>query len=157
MVFSIISKPYNECEFCFFDNVFVGIIQLLGNNARKNSDLLPVKKDRLLLRPQLRIYRNDRGGALYILDSGLRRNDEGLLDCLVTRHPPGKEPGSDRGDLHPPSVPPIKGGREERYDWICRLLRHTQHAPGRPAGLRCRNDEGLLDCLRSDEHTSELQ
>jgi hypothetical protein len=44
MVFSIISKPYNECEFCFFDNVFVGIIQLLGDNARKNSSQLPVKK-----------------------------------------------------------------------------------------------------------------
>jgi hypothetical protein len=40
----------------------VRIIQLPENNARKNSSHLPVYKDRLLLRPQMRTYRNDRGG-----------------------------------------------------------------------------------------------
>jgi len=56
--------------------------------------------------------------VLYILDSGLRRNDEGLLDCLVTRHPPGKEPGSDRGDLHPPSVPPLEGEKKDMIGFV---------------------------------------
>jgi hypothetical protein len=51
------------------------------------------------------------------------RNDEGLLDCLVTSHPPGKGPGNDRGELHPSSLP----SREEGKKDVSGFLRHARH------------------------------